>query len=132
VGFGSHSTYPLLLDRREGQDDPGGRFLLADTAEGDVVVSKDGTLQYQIERRDRALADFSPTCWWQQTSLDSHFTGATICSRLTGGGRVSVSGDTLIRTSGGVRTEQQLHGAAEVLAAYRDHFGIILDQVPGR
>lgn len=33
VGFGGHSTYPLLLDRRDSQDDPGGRFLLADTAE---------------------------------------------------------------------------------------------------
>jgi N-hydroxyarylamine O-acetyltransferase len=131
VGFGSHSTYPLQLDRREGQDDPGGRFLLADMAEGDVAVSKDGTLQYQIERRDRSLADFSPTCWWQQTSPDSHFTVATICSRLTGEGRVSISGDTLIRTSGGVRTERRLHGAEEVLATYRDHFGIILDQVPG-
>ena len=132
VGFGSHSTFPLLLDRRAGQDDPGGRFLLADTAEGDVVVSKDAAVQYQIERRSRALADFSPTCWWQQTSPDSHFTGATICSRLTGEGRISVSGDTLIRTSGGVRTEQRLHGAAEVLAVYRNHFGIILDRVPGR
>ena len=131
VGFGGHSTYPLLFDRRDGQDDPGGRFVLADTPEGDVAVSKDGTLQYLLERRDRALADFGPTCWWQQTSPGSHFTRGTICSRLTDEGRISVSGRTLIRTSGGTRTEQQLPGDAEVLAAYRDHFGIILDRVPG-
>ena len=131
VGFGGHSTYPLLLDRRDGQDDPGGRFLLADTAEGDVAVSKDGTLQYLLELRDRALADFGPTCWWQQTWPGSHFSRGTICSRLTGDGRISVSGRTLIRTSDGLRTERQLHGDAEVLAAYRDHFGIILDRVPG-
>ena len=42
-----------------------------------------------------------------------------------------MSGRTLIRTSDGLRTERQLHGDAEVLAAYRDHFGIILDRVPG-
>ena len=131
VGFGGHSTYPLLFDRRDGQDDPGGRFVLADTPEGDVAVAKDGTLQYLLERRDRALADFGPTCWWQQTSPGSHFTRGTICSRLTDEGRISVSGRTLIRTSGGTRTEQQLPGDAEVLAAYRDHFGIILDRVPG-
>ncbi len=131
VGFGGHSTYPLLLDRRDGQDDPGGRFVLADTPEGDVAVSKDGTLQYLLELRDRALPDFGPTCWWQQTSPSSHFTRGTICSRLTDEGRISLSGRTLIRTSGGARTEHQLYGDAEVLAAYRDHFGIILDRVPG-
>ena len=31
VGFGSHSDYPLLLDAREDQVDPAGRFRLADT-----------------------------------------------------------------------------------------------------
>ncbi len=131
VGFGGHSTYPLLLDRRDGQDDPGGRFLLADTPESDLAVSKDGTLQYLIELRDRALADFGPTCWWQQTSPGSHFTRGTICSRLTDEGRISVSGRILIRTSGGARTEHQLPDDAAVLAAYRDQFGIILDRVPG-
>src|SRR6516162_10789874 len=38
VGFGSHSDYPLLLEAREGQDDPGGRFSLADAVGGDVQV----------------------------------------------------------------------------------------------
>jgi N-hydroxyarylamine O-acetyltransferase len=130
VGFGSHSSYPLRFDRRDGQDDPGGRFLLADAADGDVDVSKDGRLEYRIEQRDRALADFSPTCWWQQTSPLSHFTRSTICSRLTGEGRISISGRTLIRSSGTARAEQQLEGDAEVLAAYREHFGIVLDRVP--
>jgi hypothetical protein len=39
-------------------------------------------------------------------------------------------GSTLIVTSGGSRTEQQLPSDRAVLAAYRDHFGIILDRVP--
>jgi N-hydroxyarylamine O-acetyltransferase len=93
-------------------------------------VAKDGDPQYRIERRERALADFVPTCWWQQTSPDSHFTRSTICSRLTGEGRISLSGRTLIRASGGTRTEQDLGADSEVLAAYRDHFGIALDRVP--
>jgi N-hydroxyarylamine O-acetyltransferase len=130
VGFGSHSTYPLRYDSRDEQDDPGGRFLLADTPEGDVDVLRDGQPQYRIERRERSLADFAPTCWWQQTSPESHFTRGTICSRLTEDGRISISGKTLILTSGGSRTEQQLSADGAVLAAYRDHFGIALDQVP--
>ena len=72
----------------------------------------------------------APTCWWQQTSPDSHFTRSTVCSRVTDDGRVSISGRTLIRTADGNRTEEELPTDAAVLAAYRDHFGIILGQVP--
>ena len=130
VGFGSHSTYPLRFDIGPQQDDPGGRFALADAVAGDVDVLKDGQPQYRIERRERCLEDFVPTCWWQQTSPASHFTRSTICSRLTEDGRVSVSGRTLIRTTGRSRTEEHLPADAAVLAAYRDHFGIVLDRVP--
>ena len=130
VGFGSNSTYPLRYDSREDQGDPGGRFALAGTADGDVQLFKDGEPQYLIEQRERRLDDFVPTCWWQQTSPDSHFTLSTICSRLTEDGRISLSGRTLIRTSAGTRSKQELGADREVLAAYRDHFGIVLDRVP--
>jgi N-hydroxyarylamine O-acetyltransferase len=130
VGFGGHSSYPLLLASRQEQADPGGTFRLADAAEADLDVYKDGQPQYRLELRERVLTDFVPTCWWQQTSPQSHFTRSTICSRLTAGGRITISGRTLIRTSGETRDEQELPGDA-VLAAYREHFGISLDRVPG-
>ena len=131
VGFGRHSVGPLMLDSRTEQQDPGGRFLLADTADGDVDVLKDGEPQYRIELRGRSLADFVATCWWQQTSPLSHFTQETVCSRLTeDGGRISISGRTLIRTGDGSRTEEQLRSDDVLLAAYRDQFGITLDRVP--
>jgi N-hydroxyarylamine O-acetyltransferase len=132
VGFGRHSVAPLLLDSRTEQQDAAGRFVLADTEDGDVDVLKDGQPQYRMELRGRDLPDFVATCWWQQTSPLSHFTQETVCSRLTeDGGRISISGRTLIRTSGGARTEEQLPGDEALLAAYRDHFGITLDRVPG-
>jgi N-hydroxyarylamine O-acetyltransferase len=131
VGFGRHSVGPLLLDSRAEQEDTGGRFLLADTTDGDIDVLKDGAPQYRMELRGRNLADFVATCWWQQTSPLSHFTQETVCSRLTDdGGRISISGRTLIRTGAGSRTEEQLPGDDALLAAYRDHFGITLDRVP--
>ncbi|HEY1641232.1 MAG TPA: arylamine N-acetyltransferase [Streptosporangiaceae bacterium] len=130
VGFGSHSDFPLLLDSRDDQDDPAGRFRIADAGDGDLDVLKDGEPQYRIEQRGRSLADFVPTCWFQQTSPSSHFTQGTICSRRTEDGRISVSGRTLIRSSGGSRTEQDLASDEELLAAYRDHFGIVLPHVP--
>ncbi len=130
VGFGSHSVYPLRFDSRSEQLDPAARFRLADAPHADVDVYKDGRPQYRIELRVRALDDFVPTCWWQQTSPGSHFTLSTICSRLTEDGRISISGRSLIRTSGGSRDEEGLPDDDAVLTAYRDHFGIILDRVP--
>ena len=131
VGFGRHSVGPLMLDSRTEQQDQGGRFLLAETADGDIDVLKDGEPQYRIELRGRSLDDFAATCWWQQTSPLSHFTQETVCSRLTeDGGRISISGRTLIRTGGGSRTEEQLPSDDVLLAAYRDQFGITLDRVP--
>jgi N-hydroxyarylamine O-acetyltransferase len=136
VGFGNHSVYPLRLRELGAQDDPAGRFQLAvagapdGDGAGDVDVIRDGQPQYRLERRERTLADFIPTCWWQQTSPGSHFTRTTICSRLTADGRVSISGRTLILMKDGIRTEEELPSDAAVLAAYRDNFGILLDQVP--
>jgi N-hydroxyarylamine O-acetyltransferase len=131
VGFGRHSVGPLMLDSRTEQQDQGGRFLLAETGDGDIDVLKDGAPQYRIELRGRSLDDFAATCWWQQTSPLSHFTQETVCSRLTeDGGRISISGRTLIRTGGGSRTEEQLPSDDVLLAAYRDQFGITLDRVP--
>src|SRR5258707_559846 len=130
VGFGSHSVYPMLFDSRDPQDDPAARFLLADAPEADVDVLKDDRPQYRIERRARGMDEFVPTCWWQQTSPESHFTRSTICSRLTEDGRVSIRGRSLIRTSGGSRSEEQMPDDDGLLTAYRDHFGIILDRVP--
>jgi N-hydroxyarylamine O-acetyltransferase len=130
VGFGSHSDYPLLLDARDDQDDPAGRFRLASADAGDIDVLKDGQPQYRLETRERSLADCVPTCWWQQTSPRSHFTRSTICSRRTQDGRVSISGRTLIQTRDGTRIEQQIDTDDALLAAYRDHFGVVLSQVP--
>ena len=130
VGFGSHSTYPLLLRSRQEQHDPAGPFRLSDAPDGDVDVFKGSEPQYRIEPRARSLADFVPTCWYQQSSPESHFTHSTICSRLTADGRLSISGHTVIRTSGAVRAEEQLADDGALLAAYREHFGVVLDQVP--
>ncbi|MBO0871298.1 MAG: arylamine N-acetyltransferase [Micromonosporaceae bacterium] len=138
VGFGSHSTYPLSLSTRDDQDDPAGRFTLVDAPtlpeapDGDLDVLKDGAPQYRIERRARSLDEFAPTCWYQQTSPDSHFTKGTICTRIDDRGRITIADRTLIRTEGGTRTEQPLTTDEELLAAYRDHFGIVLDRVPSR
>jgi N-hydroxyarylamine O-acetyltransferase len=132
VGFGRHSHYPLRLDTRTDQADPGGTFRVADTADGDLEVIRDGRPQYRVELRPRTLGDFEPTCWWHQTSPRSPFTRGPVCSRLTETGRVTLSDRTLVQTTGDRRQEHILTSDAEVLTAYRTWFGIVLERVPGR
>lgn len=130
VGFGAHSTYPLRFDSRQPQADPGGTFTIKPAADGDVDVLKDGNPQYRIEMRGRDLSDFGPTCWWQTTSPDSHFTRKPVCTRLDGDGRITISGHTFIETRRDSRTEKELDTDEALLAAYRDRFGISLPRPP--
>ncbi|MEU6854846.1 arylamine N-acetyltransferase [Actinacidiphila alni] len=129
VGFGRHSHFPLRYDERDEQRDPGGIFRVEESADGDLVVSRGGVPQYRLEQRPRLLGDFEATCWWQRTSPTSHFRTSLICSRLTEDGRVSLSGRSLVRTTAAGREEREL-SEAEVLPAYRTHFGITLDKEP--
>ncbi|MFI0938240.1 arylamine N-acetyltransferase [Streptomyces sp. NPDC021020] len=131
VGFGRHSTFPLDYASRAEQQDPGGRFRIADAPDGDLDVLHDGTAAYRLEQRPRELGDFEATCWYQRTWPDSYFRRSLVCSRLTeDGGRTTLSGRTLVRTDGEGRREERELGGDEVLAAYREHFGIALDREP--
>lgn len=132
VGFGRHSARPLRLARGVDQRDLLGTFRVEATDNGDVDVLRDGQPQYRVELRPRRMADFVPTCWWHRTAPTSHFRQGSVCSLQTAdGGQVSVAGRTLIETRpGGERTETALASDAEVLAAYRDHFGVELNRVP--
>ncbi|MER5863156.1 arylamine N-acetyltransferase [Kitasatospora sp. NPDC002040] len=130
VGFGRFSELPLRLDRRGEQVDPGGVFTVVEHGD-ELDVRQDGEPQYRLDQRPYQLADFGPTCWWQATSPESHFRRSTTCSLLTADGRITLSGTRLIRTAvDGTRTEQQLDQDG-TLAAYRTHFGIVLEQLPG-
>ncbi|GGK06658.1 N-hydroxyarylamine O-acetyltransferase [Pilimelia anulata] len=126
VGFGRHSVFPLRWAARGDQRDPAGTFRLADTPDGDVDVLRDDEPAYRLELRERALADFGPTCWWQRTAPESSFTRRTVCSRLTPDGRVTIAGRRLIVTRGDDRAEEELVGDAALLAAYERHCGVVI------
>lgn len=131
VGFGRNSQHPLRLTSRTEQADPAGVFRIEETPQGDLDVLLDGAPQYRMEQRPRALADFEAGCWWHRTSPTSPFTRSLVCSRLTETGRVTLSGRTLVTTGAeGAREERELAEEDEVLAVYRDHFGVVLDRVP--
>ena len=130
VGFGRFVAEPFRLDERGDQADPLGTVRLVETGEGDLDVLLDGTSQYRLDLRPRELGDFAATCWFQQTHPESHFATSLVCSLPTPGGRVTLSDRLLVTTKGGERTERTLGSDAEVLAGYRNLFGITLDRVP--
>ncbi|MGW1210651.1 arylamine N-acetyltransferase family protein [Streptomyces sp. NPDC002499] len=98
----------------------------------DLDVVRGGEAQYRIEVRPRVLRDFVAGAWWHSTSPASHFTRSLVCSRVTeDGGRITLSGRTFKVTGGdGAREERELGTDEEVLAVYRERFGIELDCVP--
>ncbi len=130
VGFGAFAQYPLQFDVQGDQADPAGTYRIEQLANGDVLVAENGAPTYRLEPRSRELAEFGPTCWWQQTAPESHFTIAPICSILTQDGRVTVRGRTLIETTSNLRSEREVDDDGELLAIYRERFGIVLDRIP--
>ncbi|MGW1756856.1 arylamine N-acetyltransferase family protein [Streptomyces mirabilis] len=146
VGFGAHSHYPLAFGARTEQVDPGGTFRVLEAgpdAAGvrgvggrreaeDLDVIRDGGPQYRLEVRPRVLGDFAAGAWWNTTSPKSHFTRSLVCSRVTeAGGRITLSGRNLTATApDGTKEVSELATDEEVLALYRERFGIELDRVP--
>ncbi|GAA3036628.1 arylamine N-acetyltransferase family protein [Streptosporangium longisporum] len=134
VGFGDFADEPLRLDERAEQEDGGGTFRIAPAPgaageHGDLDVTHRGEQGYRLTARPYELVDFVPTCWWQTTSPESHFTRSPVCTIRTAEGRTTISGRRLIRTAHGERTERVLE-EGELLPAYLDRFGITLDRVP--
>ncbi|MFF2654195.1 arylamine N-acetyltransferase [Streptomyces sp. NPDC058045] len=131
IGFGSLSRHPLDLTALDTeQADPDGTFTLTPAADGELDLVRDGTPQYRFEPRPRALGDFRAGAWYHRTHPDSHFTHSLVCSRLTGTGRLTLSGTTLKETTGTGHTSTELTSDTEVLDCYRTRFNISLDRVP--
>ncbi|MFF3409121.1 arylamine N-acetyltransferase [Streptomyces sp. NPDC002742] len=146
VGFGAHSHYPLSFMERGEQRDPGGMFRVVESgpdAAGvrgaggsrereDLDVHLGDKRQYRLEVRPRVLGDFAVGAWWQSTSPLSHFTRSSVCSRITEeGGRITLSGHRFtVSTADGAKEVSELGTDEDVLATYRERFGIELDRVP--
>ncbi|WP_086777758.1 arylamine N-acetyltransferase family protein [Streptomyces griseus] len=129
VGFGDSALLPLALDVRTEQEDPRGVFRLREAPQGDLDLLRGGSRQFRLDLRTRT-PEFRGGAWYHRTSPDSPFTRSLVCSRYTETGRVTLSGRALVTTVGGERHRTELATDEEVLAAYRDHFGIRLSRVP--
>jgi N-hydroxyarylamine O-acetyltransferase len=129
VGFGDSFLEPLLLDE-PGEQAQGGRAyrILADGPRL-TLERREGAggwePQYRFTLEPHAYADYAEMCHYHQTSPQSHFTKARVCSLATADGRVTLSGLRLINTTlDGARHERALAGEEEYAAALSEHFGI--------
>jgi N-hydroxyarylamine O-acetyltransferase len=131
VGFGDSFVEPLLVDERGEQqrgvrayriEEDGGRLTLSQRDEAGGWVA-----QYHFGLTPHVYADYAEMCRHHQTSPESHFTQGRVCTRLTPGGRVTLSRLRLITTAdGGARRERELAGEEEYREALREHFGVVM------
>lgn len=109
VGFGSFAAEPLEFIMDVEQQDANGVFLIRKYDENYFeVVRKDGELwrsEYIFTTLKRDLAEFAKMCRFHQTSRESHFTRAKVCSLMTTGGRKTLTDGKFIETKNGRKIE---------------------------
>ena len=99
---------------------PDGEHLVLNQREGDGGWEK----QYRFSLEPHNYPDYAGMCHYHQTSPQSHFTKARICSRTTPDGRITLSDMRFITTVGVERNERLLTSEEEYGTTLVEHFGI--------
>lgn len=135
VGFGDSFVEPLSLNERdyEVQGDRAYRVVvdgewLVVMQRNDVEMNSEWKPQYRFTLRPYQYADYAEMCEYHQTSAESHFTKARICSRLTPRGRITLSDMRFITTEGAARRERAVATQEEYADILREEFGIVMKQ----
>jgi N-hydroxyarylamine O-acetyltransferase len=131
VGFGDAYRVPLRLDEEGEQPGLHSQYRLAHAPDGRwefrELENGEWDLYYAFTLRPARLEDFVDGCRHYETSPKSSFTQKWVCTRATPEGHISLTEEHLIITRGEQREERPLTGEADVAAALRDHFGIVLE-----
>ena len=131
VGFGDSFIEPLRLDERGVQRQGGRDYKIVPDGDNFILMQREDEgewkTQYRFALQPRRYADYFEMCRHHQTSSESHFTRARICSRLTDEGRITLSEMRFIETfKNGERRERVLASEEEYESALREHFGIVM------
>ena len=130
VGFGESFLEPLLLDSRDQQVQGAGAFRILEDDPYLILQRRDDAgdwvPQYRFTLQPHTFADYEQMCHFHQTSPESHFTKAPLCSLATADGRVTLSGMRLITTSARQRDDQPLTARDDFDRILRDRFGIVM------
>ena len=130
VGFGDSFLEPLLLDSRDEQVQGTRAFRIVEDNSHLILERRDlggnWEPQYRFTLQPHTFADYEQMCHFHQTSPESHFTKAPLCSLATAGGRITLTGLRLITTSAQQRTEHPLGNRDSFDHTLRDQFGIVM------
>ena len=133
VGFGDSFLEPLLLDERNQQIQGDRAYRIVEEGEHLVLMQRSSDdewkRQYRFTLQEHEYPDFGEMCRYHQTSPQSHFTRARICSRATTEGRISLSGLRFITTrAGGKPQERLLTNEEEYATILHDQFGVVMNR----
>jgi N-hydroxyarylamine O-acetyltransferase len=128
VGFGDSFLEPLVLEK--GSEQRQGNRAYEILREGAMlkvlqrIDDGDWNEQYRFTLKPYEYSDYTEMCEFHQTSPNSHFTRARICSRATPDGRITLSGMRFIKTTHVDRYEQELRSEEEYERSLKENFGI--------
>jgi N-hydroxyarylamine O-acetyltransferase len=129
VGFGDSFRSPLMIGG-DAVEELGTSYSISTDGHHHVLMQREPEQAWQAQYRfsliNHEIADFAPMCDHHQHSPDSHFTQKSICSIATETGRISISGDKLIRTDHGNRIEHRIQNEAEYQQLLMQHFNMLL------
>lgn len=132
VGFGDSTVSPIPLGG-ERHADHSGTYRIEELDSGFYgLIRQDGedgeerTL-YQFNTEEKVLADFHEGCVFNQVSRESTFTHDDLATRATEDGRITLAGNSLIRTENGVKSKEELSDAEKIIAL-KEEFGLELEQ----
>jgi N-hydroxyarylamine O-acetyltransferase len=129
VGFGDSFRKPIRLDERSEQQQGNDSYRIDSDGESMIYLRFLGGKwkpQYLFSLEPRQLSDYGEMCHYHQTSPKSHFTRNRVCTLATPEGRITVSGQRLIITAEGKRTERELANEEEYQSVLRDYFGVTI------
>lgn len=131
VGFGDSFVEPLRLDE-PGEQLQGSRTYQIVT-EGSLftlmqkIDEGEWKAQYRFTLKPHKYDDYSEMCRYHQTSPQSHFTKARLCSLATEEGRITLSDMRFITTSAdNKKQESNVANEEEYATILRERFGIVM------
>ena len=131
VGFGDSFREPLLLDERSEQVQGSRAYRISPDGSHLFLLQRDDgdewKARYRFSLQTYNYADYAEMCQYHQTSPQSHFTRARICSRATEEGRITLSDMRFITTNkNGNRQERTITSQEEYADVLREQFGIVM------
>lgn len=129
VGFGDGPRGPVRWPAGEWEEDAVGAFRLVPMTEGLVELAgrRPGEAEfrplYRMTREPQAIEAFAGMCAFHQSDAASIFTRAPIATIATPAGRITLTGDRLIVTHKGERSETP-YEAEDRPSLLRQHFAI--------